>query len=99
MLCSVVQYPVLCFGAITRIVEHVTYAPPEPAMTQLRVVLARAREHSGWTFDELAERSGVSRQTLLNLNSGKHAGDLKTWLKLSRTFGVGLDELLAPVWD
>lgn len=67
-------------------------------MTQLRVVLARARVEAGWTFDELSERSGVSRQTLLNLNSGKHAGDLKTWLKLSRAFGVGLDELLEPVW-
>lgn len=67
-------------------------------MTQLRVVLARARAEAGWTFDELSERSGVSRQTLLNLNSGKHAGDLKTWLKLSRAFDVGLDELLAPVW-
>ena len=67
-------------------------------MTQLRVVLARASAEAGWTFDELSERSGVSRQTLLNLNSGKHAGDLKTWLKLSRAFGVGLDELLEPVW-
>lgn len=88
----------LCSIAITSIVDDVTTSPPEPDMTQLRVVLARARVEAGWTFDELSERSGVSRQTLLNLNSGKHAGDLKTWLKLSRAFGVGLDELLEPVW-
>lgn len=84
---------------MTSIVDDVTTSPPEPDMTQLRVVLARARAEAGWTFDELSERSGVSRQTLLNLNSGKHAGDLKTWLKLSHAFGVGLDELLAPVWQ
>lgn len=76
-----------------------TIPAPEPDMTQLRVVLSRARANAGWTFEELAERSGVSRQTLLNLSSGKYAGDLKTWLKLSRAFGIGMDELLAPVWD
>lgn len=54
---------------------------------------------SGWTFDELAERSGAARQTLLNISAGRYRGDLLTWLRLSRAFGVGLDELLAPVWD
>jgi putative transcriptional regulator len=77
----------------------VNSSPPEPDLSQLRSVLSRARADAGWTFEQLSEQSGVSRQTLLNLSSGKHAGDLKTWLKLSRAFGVGLDELLAPVWD
>lgn len=77
----------------------VNSSPPEPDLSQLRFVLSRARADAGWTFEQLSEQSGVSRQTLLNLSSGKHAGDLKTWLKLSRAFGVGLDELLAPVWD
>ncbi|MFT3861224.1 hypothetical protein [Micropruina sp.] len=39
----------------------------------------------------------MSRQTLLNVSSGKSNGDLRTWLRLSRAFGVGLDELLAEV--
>jgi putative transcriptional regulator len=81
------------------IVGVVTSSPPEPDLTQLRVALARARADAGWTFEQLSEQSGVSRQTLLNLSSGKHAGDLKTWLKLSRAFDVSLDDLLAPVWD
>jgi len=51
------------------------------------------------TFDELAELSGVSRQTLINLSQGRHYGDLRTWLKLSAAFGVGLDDLIAPVWE
>lgn len=59
----------------------------------------RARHASTLTFDQLAERSGVSRQTLINLSQGRHYGDLKTWLKLSATFGVSLDDLVRPVWD
>lgn len=49
------------------------------------------------TFDQLSEVSGISRQTLLNISSGKYNGDLRTWLKLSSAFGVGLDELLGPL--
>ena len=48
--------------------------------------------------ETLAEASGISRQTLLNLSSGKYYGDLRTWLRLSRAFSVGLDALLADVW-
>lgn len=72
--------------------------PPDPDLEQLRVAFNRARHEAGLTFDQLAERSGVSRQTLINLSQGRHYGDLKTWLKLSASFGIGLDELLAPVW-
>jgi len=50
------------------------------------------------TFEGLAEASGVSRQTLLNLSSGKYHGDIGTWLRLSRAFDVRLDEMLADVW-
>lgn len=72
--------------------------PPNPDLTQLRVIIGRERTRAGLTIEQLAEASGVSRQTILNLGFGKHHGDLKTWLKLSRALGVGLDELLAPVW-
>ena len=70
----------------------------DPDLTQLRVVLTAARRRAGWTYEQLAARSGVSRQTLINVASGRHRGTLKTWLKLARAFGVSLDELLAPVW-
>ncbi|ODA89870.1 hypothetical protein ATY41_12055 [Leifsonia xyli subsp. xyli] len=58
------------------------------------------RRHStGLTFEQLAERSGISRQTLLNISSGKYNGDLRTWLRLSKAFEVSQDDLLAPVWS
>lgn len=73
--------------------------PPDPDLTALKVVIGRARVRAGMTIEQLSEASGVSRQTILNLGSGKHYGDLKTWLKLSHALGIGLDELLAPVWE
>ncbi|WP_235558920.1 helix-turn-helix transcriptional regulator [Microbacterium sp. Leaf161] len=71
---------------------------PEPDLTRLRAVLNERRHAAGFTFEQLAEASGISRQTLLNISSGKYNGDLRTWLKLSRTFGVSIDELLGDVW-
>ena len=56
------------------------------------------RRASGLTFDQLAERSGVSRQTLLNISGGRYRGDIVTWLRLAPAFGVSLDELFAPVY-
>lgn len=71
---------------------------PEPDLTRLRTVLNERRHAAGFTFEQLAEASGISRQTLLNISSGKYNGDLRTWLKLSRTFGLTVDELVGDVW-
>lgn len=40
----------------------------DPDLSMLRVIFNRRRQESGLTFDELAERSGVARQTLLNVS-------------------------------
>lgn len=69
----------------------------EPDLTLLRDIFNKRRHEAGFTFDQLAERSGISRQTLLNISSGKYNGDLRTWLKLATAFGASLDELLAPL--
>ena len=71
---------------------------PDPDLAKLRLIFNRYRYESGLTYEGLAEASGVSRQTLLNLSSGKYRGDLGTWLRLSRVFGVGLDTMLIEVW-
>ena len=51
------------------------------------------------TFEQLAERSGLSRQTLLNISAGRNYGDLRTWLKLSSAFEQSLDAMLSDVWN
>ena len=65
---------------------------------RLREVFNARREASGLTFEQLAEVSGVSRQTLLNLSAGRVRGELLTWLRLAPAFGVSLDELFATVY-
>lgn len=50
------------------------------------------------TFDALAEATGVSRRSLLNISGGVSHGDLRTWLILSRVWGIGLDELFESAW-
>lgn len=73
--------------------------PPEPNLDALRGIFDARRHAAGWTYEELSERSGLSRQTLLNIASGKYRGDLRTWLLLARAFETDLDTLLAPVWE
>ena len=73
--------------------------PPEPDLARLAAAFQEGRERSGMTFDELAEASGLARQTLLNLSAGRFHGDLKTWAILAKTWDVSLDDLIAPIWD
>jgi len=58
----------------------------------------RARRHAReWTLDELAERSGVSRRMLVNVEQGTTNASIATLLRLSEALGVGLPSLVAPV--
>lgn len=68
-------------------------SPPEVNLASLREVFNRHRAESGMTFDDLAEATGISRRSLLNISGGHSCGDLKTWLILSRVWNVSLDEL------
>ena len=67
-------------------------------LSRLREVFNAHRAASGLTFEQLAEASGVSRQTLLNVSSGRFRGDIVTWLRLAPALEVSLDELFAPVY-
>lgn len=72
---------------------------PEPDLAQLRFSLARARESRGLTLEKLAEISGVGRQTILDIGSGKFKGGIETWIRLARALEVPLDDLTSPVWE
>lgn len=56
------------------------------------------KANSGMTYDQLAEATGLARQTLLNLAAGRTYGDLRTWLILAKVWGVTLDDLTAAAW-
>ena len=52
-----------------------------------------SRTARGWTLDELAERSGVSRSMVVNVEQGANAS-IATLLRLSDALGVGLSALV-----
>ena len=51
------------------------------------------RDTTGMTQAELAERIGVTRQTLIAIEQGKYSPTLELAFQISRTFGVGLDDV------
>jgi transcriptional regulator with XRE-family HTH domain len=70
-------------------------------MTQALVVNEligeRVRQHRtarGWTLDELADRSGVSRRMLINIEHGEGNPSIATLLRVSDALGVGLPVLV-----
>src|SRR3954465_329008 len=57
----------------------------------------RVRQHRmarGWTLDELADRSGVSRRMLITLEHGEGNPSIATLLRISDALGVGLPVLV-----
>ncbi|MCZ2528250.1 helix-turn-helix transcriptional regulator [Streptomyces sp. HB2AG] len=70
-----------------------------PRRTAPRVVLARLRAERGWTFDELAARSGLARRTLIDLEHGRTTGSVTTWHTLAHTFDVPIERFLGALCD
>ena len=57
----------------------------------------RVRQHRtarGWTLDELADRSGVSRRMLITIEHGEGNPSIATLLRISGALGVGLPVLV-----
>lgn len=72
-------------------------------MTETAAVLAAAigsrvrheRQARGWTLDQLAQSSGVSRRMLVNVEQGDANPSVGTLLRLADALGVGLPALVA----
>lgn len=77
----------------------VAILPPDPALGALRLTLARLRSERGWTFDELASRSGLARRTLIDLEHGRTTGSRTTWHVLAHAFDVPIEQLLNTLCD
>lgn len=50
--------------------------------------LKSARRRKGWTLRDLAEATGLSRQSLSNYERGKHPPSADHWLKLKRILSL-----------
>ncbi|MEV7434018.1 helix-turn-helix transcriptional regulator [Streptomyces griseoviridis] len=74
-----------------------TILPPDPDLTALRFELARLRAARGWSYDELASRSGLARRTVIEIEQGRTIGTLKTWHALAHALNTPLDELFSTL--
>lgn len=64
--------------------------PPPP----IRNCVRRLRfEHDEMTQQALAERVGVTRQTVAAIEQGKYAPSLEAAFRIARVFDRGLDEV------
>ncbi len=55
--------------------------------------LRELRENMDMTQEDLAARAGVSRQTIISLEKGKYNPSIILAYKLSRVFGLSIEEL------
>ncbi|HNX29170.1 MAG TPA: helix-turn-helix transcriptional regulator [Syntrophomonadaceae bacterium] len=55
--------------------------------------LKELREKASMTQEDLAIRAQVSRQTIISLEKGKYNPSITLAYKLSRIFGVSIEEL------
>jgi len=59
--------------------------------------LARRRAENGWSYDQLAERTGLARRTLIEIEQGRTIGTLATWHAIAHALGAPVGDLLASL--
>ncbi|WP_063729435.1 helix-turn-helix transcriptional regulator [Streptomyces sp. RTd22] len=74
-----------------------TIFPPDPDFHELRLELSRLRAARGWSYDQLAARSGLARRTLIEIEQGRTIGTLNTWHALAHALNTPLDELFGAL--
>ena len=65
-------------------------AKPTPITNQIRTLRFLAGE---MTQAELAEKVGVTRQTVIAIEQGKYSPSLEVAFRVARVFKVGLEEV------
>lgn len=67
--------------------------PPDPSTGALRETIAQLRAEHSWSYDQLAERSGLSRRTLIEIEQGRAVATLNTLHALAHAFGTPVSHL------
>ena len=55
----------------------------------------KARTASGLTQEELAEKVGVSRQTIIAIEKGNYTPSVLLALKIARTFKISVEDIFS----
>lgn len=62
----------------------------------MRNLLPTLRAERGWSQEELAERLGVSRQTINSLERGRYDPSLPLAFAIAALFGCRIEEVFMP---
>jgi putative transcriptional regulator len=63
-------------------------------MSRINNQIRRLRfDHGEMTQEELAQRAGCTRQTIIALEQGKYVPSIELAFKIARAFGVALEEV------
>lgn len=52
------------------------------------------RAERGLTYDEVAERSGLARRTVVAMERGTRNGNIRSWFRIAQALGVPLTALV-----
>ena len=64
------------------------------AKSEVKNQIRRLRFENGeMTQQQLADATGVTRQTIIAIESGKYAPSLPLAFRIARTFGVGVEDV------
>ncbi|MGH8151036.1 MAG: helix-turn-helix transcriptional regulator [Steroidobacteraceae bacterium] len=67
--------------------------PLAPSHTRVRNVIRTLRFHHGeMTQQQLADRVGLTRQTIIAIEQGRYSPSLEAAFKIARVFAVPLEE-------
>ena len=69
---------------------------PEGGWVGVRNRLRECRIAAHWTQEEVGQRVGVSRQTIISLESGRYQPSLKLAFRLAAAFGGRIEDLFIP---
>jgi putative transcriptional regulator len=65
----------------------------------MKNVLRHYREQNGWSQGGLAQRLGVSRQTINAVETDKYDPSLPLALRIAKIFGVAVDTIFLDDWQ
>lgn len=57
------------------------------------------RSKVGWTQEELAERIGVSRQTVIAIEKGNYTPSVLLALKIAAQFGTSVEDIFVIAYE
>jgi transcriptional regulator with XRE-family HTH domain len=60
----------------------------EQLLSSLRLEMSIERNLQGLTYDDLAQASGVSRRTLVSIETGASRGSVESWLHICDALGT-----------